>query len=191
MVGEFSLAQSVKNLDAAALVAVELWVRSPAWRSGLRICHCCSCGIDHNNGLDSVPGLGTSICCQCGHKNKMKENKKPRWLGPRVAFTNQNTWCWVCRYNVAKNSLSIQRHLSWEMKIGPCMGELSNLERTITTLLGSKSASPLLPYFEKRRLRKLIWRSSALYLNILWNKMANYQQEPAYKTAHKSLSLAF
>ena len=34
----------------------------PLWHSGLRIGHCCSCGIGQSCSLDSIPGLGTSIC---------------------------------------------------------------------------------------------------------------------------------
>ena len=37
-------------------------VQSPAWSSGLRIRHCCSCGVGHSNGLDSAHGLRTSRC---------------------------------------------------------------------------------------------------------------------------------
>jgi len=35
------------------LVSEEVPVRSPAWQSGLRIQHCCSCGIGHGCGSDS------------------------------------------------------------------------------------------------------------------------------------------
>ena len=32
------------------------------WHSGLKIWHCCSCGIGLSCGLDSVPSLDNSIC---------------------------------------------------------------------------------------------------------------------------------
>ena len=44
------------------LVSVEMAVRSSALHSGLRIQHCCSCGVGCSSSLDSVPGQGTSIC---------------------------------------------------------------------------------------------------------------------------------
>ena len=60
-------AQWVKNLTAAAQVAAEVWIRSPAQLSGLRIWHCCSCS------LESISGPGTSICHGCSHfKNSKK-----------------------------------------------------------------------------------------------------------------------
>ena len=55
------------------LVSVEVLVRSLAWCSGLRIQHCCSCGVSHSSGLHSFPGLGTSICRRCGQKRKKEK----------------------------------------------------------------------------------------------------------------------
>ena len=60
------MVQRVKNL-AAAQFAMEAWVQSPAWHSGLRIQCCCSCGIGHSCDLDLIPGLGISICPGCSH----------------------------------------------------------------------------------------------------------------------------
>ena len=54
-----AVAQQVKNLTSAALVAEEAWVPYPTWHS--------SCNSD------LFPGLGTSICCGCGH---LREKKK-------------------------------------------------------------------------------------------------------------------
>ena len=45
------------------------------WHSGLRIQHCCSCGVDHSCGSNAVPGLGTSIFSGCS-KNKQIKNTK-------------------------------------------------------------------------------------------------------------------
>ena len=40
------------------------------WPSGLRIWHCCGCGKGHSCGLDSIPGLGTSICHGSGRRRR-------------------------------------------------------------------------------------------------------------------------
>ena len=68
-----TVAQWVKNLAAVAWVDAE--VQSPACHSGLRIWCCHGCGIGHSCGLDSVPGLETSVCCGCSHKKKRKKEK--------------------------------------------------------------------------------------------------------------------
>ena len=59
-----AVTQWVKNPTAVAQAAEEAWVRSLAWCGGLKDLalpqlryNCCS--------LDSVPGLGTSICPGC------------------------------------------------------------------------------------------------------------------------------
>ena len=66
------MAQWVKNLTAVARVATEVQVRSPAWYSELK-----GCGVGRqlqvqfigcSYGLDSIPGMGTSICLGCSHK---------------------------------------------------------------------------------------------------------------------------
>ena len=59
----------VKNLTTVAQVTGEVQVQAPAGCSGLRIWHCCSCGAGSGCGSGSIPGLGTSICQGCGHKN--------------------------------------------------------------------------------------------------------------------------
>ena len=65
-------------------------VQSPAQHSGLRIQHCCSCGISHSSGLDSIPGLGTSICQGFGWgKKREKQTKKPeivRFLSGKTSW---------------------------------------------------------------------------------------------------------
>ena len=61
--------------------AVVQWVNNPAclcggtslipslaWCSGLKILYCHSCGTDCSSGLDSIPGLGTSISYGGGQK---------------------------------------------------------------------------------------------------------------------------
>ena len=45
------------------------------WRSGLRIWGCCCYGIGHSCSLDSIPGLGTSICHGDSQKKKGKKLK--------------------------------------------------------------------------------------------------------------------
>ena len=60
------MVQWVKNLNAVAQVAEETQVRSMAQCSGLKdpaLLQCCR--------MDSVPGLGMSICCRCGGKKRM------------------------------------------------------------------------------------------------------------------------
>ena len=53
-----------------AWVTAEVQVLSLAGCSELRSRCCCSCGIGHSCGSDSIPGLGSSICCRCGQRNK-------------------------------------------------------------------------------------------------------------------------
>ena len=58
------------NIDLWCLGSTGLNVRSPAQHSGLRIQHCCSCGLGRDCGLDLVPGLGTPYAVG---QPKMKE----------------------------------------------------------------------------------------------------------------------
>ena len=46
------------------------WVPSLAQCNGLKDLALLGCSVGHNWGSDSVPCLGTSICCGCGHKIK-------------------------------------------------------------------------------------------------------------------------
>ena len=57
----------VKNPTAVAQVSAEVRVEFPAQHSGLKDRCCCGCSIVCRYGLDSSPGLGTSICCGCSH----------------------------------------------------------------------------------------------------------------------------
>lgn len=72
------MSQLVKNLIAAACVAMEAWVQTLAWGSGLKdlvllqLWYNCSCGVGCCCGLDSISDLGTSMCYKCGHKKKRK-----------------------------------------------------------------------------------------------------------------------
>ena len=52
--------------------------------NGLRTQHCCSCGVVHSCGSNSVPGLGTFTCHECGQKYK-QTNKKPGRLLPEIS----------------------------------------------------------------------------------------------------------
>ena len=53
--------------------------RFDPWCSLLRIWHCHSCGIGCRCSLDSIPGLGNSICCGCGvaKKKLLWNNSQP------------------------------------------------------------------------------------------------------------------
>ena len=53
------------------------------WCSGLKIQHCCSCGIGYSCSLDLIPGPGTSI------SHGRAKNKQ----------TNKQTWCKGKTYN--------------------------------------------------------------------------------------------
>ena len=59
------------------LVSVALRAQPLAQHGGLKIpcCHCCSCGVGHSYGSDSVPGPGTSICQGCSQKKQTKQNQ--------------------------------------------------------------------------------------------------------------------
>ena len=54
-------------------VVAGTWVRSPTWYSRLKIQCCYICGIVCSCSSDSIPGLGTSICCQEAKKEKKKK----------------------------------------------------------------------------------------------------------------------
>ena len=55
------MAQGVKDLTAAAPVAEWRGFNPQPGYGGLRIWHCHSCGAGCSGGLDSIPGLGTSM----------------------------------------------------------------------------------------------------------------------------------
>ena len=76
-------------VSAAALVSASAWVPSLAWCSGLRIWHCCCCGVVCGCGLDLIPRPGTSICLSCGQKKtktKTKKEKKNPLHSLRMSF---------------------------------------------------------------------------------------------------------
>lgn len=72
--------------SAVAQFTGELWVRSLARQSGLKIQRC------HSNGLYSIFGQGTSICCECGQKREKKKNihiyKEREWKHTHVHTSN-------------------------------------------------------------------------------------------------------
>ena len=57
--------------------AAGVWVPSSAGHGGFRIQSCFTCGIGHNSGLDSVPGLGTP-CAVGWPKKKTIKNQKTK-----------------------------------------------------------------------------------------------------------------
>ena len=72
------MAQWVKD----GIVSVVVQVLFLAWGSGLRIWHCCGCGIGSNCTLDSNPGLETSICLR--YSRETNKNQKPKTKTPRI-----------------------------------------------------------------------------------------------------------
>ena len=58
---------------------------------GLRIWHCCSCGVGCSCSSDSIPGLGTSICCECGKKEAGKSGRAGREVPGRRALARHNS----------------------------------------------------------------------------------------------------
>ena len=65
---------TVAQCDWQCLGSAGTQAGSQAQYSGLRIRHCCSCGLGCNYGSDLIPGLGTSICLGVA-KNEKKERK--------------------------------------------------------------------------------------------------------------------
>ena len=61
------MVQWVKNLTAAAQVALEVQVHSLAQGSGFKDLALLQLRVICNCGLDSVLGPGTSVCRGCGH----------------------------------------------------------------------------------------------------------------------------
>ena len=69
------MVQLVKNPTKGALVAVEMWVQSPARPSGLKDLVLLWVWRGHSCGSDSIPGPGTSKCLKFGHKIKKERNQ--------------------------------------------------------------------------------------------------------------------
>ena len=74
------MAQWVKNPIAVAWVAVEVQVLSPAWHSGLKDWHCCSCSIGCSYSLDSISGLGTFHTLRVWPLKKFREFLMAQWV---------------------------------------------------------------------------------------------------------------
>ena len=73
------MVQGVKNPTAAALIAAEAQVRSPAGHSGLKDQCCCSCGIGCKCGSDLILGSGTP------HAGGAAIKQRRRYLGLKVS----------------------------------------------------------------------------------------------------------
>ena len=64
-----------KESAAMAWVTLEVWVPSLAWHSGLKdpmwpqLCVVCNCGVN------SIPGLGTSLCHWSSHKTDKQKGR--------------------------------------------------------------------------------------------------------------------
>ena len=68
------MVQWVKNPPAVAQVIVEVQVKILSQTQS--IWHCCSKSVGYSCGSDSLPGLGTSICCRCNYKKREKLSKQ-------------------------------------------------------------------------------------------------------------------
>ena len=70
-----------------------IWEVPAVWCSGLRIQHCCSCGIGCSWGSDSIPGLGPPTCCECGQKRQkyyLKRHKIYIYVSISIAIQGIN-----------------------------------------------------------------------------------------------------
>ena len=79
--GVSALAQWVKNLTAGAPVTAGVQVQY----SGLKG------SSDRSLGLDSIPGLGTSICCRCSHKTKKNKKQKQTQTHQNIRLLSRTT----------------------------------------------------------------------------------------------------
>ena len=70
------MVQWVRNLTVVAQVTVVVVVQYPNQHSGLKDLVCGSHSLHGPCGLDSIPSLGTSICCGCGQKFFLKRKIK-------------------------------------------------------------------------------------------------------------------
>ena len=67
------MAQGIKD-PSGCLCGIVGSVPGPVlWLKDLMLPHC---GLGRSCNLDSVPGLGTSICHGCGHKKKKKKHEQ-------------------------------------------------------------------------------------------------------------------
>ena len=64
---EFTVASSESRVQHFLCGGVGLILGPVLWLR-IQLCHSC--------GSDLIPGLGTSICCGCGHLKKKKKKKK-------------------------------------------------------------------------------------------------------------------
>ena len=72
-------------------------VQSLVWHSGLRIWHCCTCGLGHNFGSDLIPGLGTPYASGQPKKRKIVASKartsdKVVWVEEEAGFWWDRSW---------------------------------------------------------------------------------------------------
>ena len=88
---------------------MRMQVRTLASLSGLRIQRCCEvwCRLQTWLGSpvavaqvgscssDSVPSLGTSICCRCGHKRQNKQRKNNNQKSPQKAQNPKQKKTWL------------------------------------------------------------------------------------------------
>ena len=78
-----------KELDCRVWGASEAWVQSVAQHRVKELavwqlwCH-------HICSLDSIPGLGVSICSRCGHKTKKKKKKKFKYSESKKQDMDKN-----------------------------------------------------------------------------------------------------
>ena len=74
-------APSGAQWDQQSLGSTGTWVRSPAWHRGLKIQHCCLCGLGQDSGLYLIPGLGDPSAVGWPKKEKRKKRKKKKSEG--------------------------------------------------------------------------------------------------------------
>ena len=98
---------------AATQVTADAWVWLLAWCRRLRI-H--GWGIGSSHGLDSFPGLGTSIYCRYGHK--VKQTKE--YVLPSVCYHTSKSLC-----HHQTSVLNLYPSMSYLLQIDNCYSSLA------------------------------------------------------------------
>ena len=149
---------AVGQWSGLSLLAKPVWSLAEVWQGGLRIWCCCSCG------LDSIPGLETSICCRCSEKERKKNVYVYiyKWVISRL-FSSKVDKFWGLDY-LYKNMLPIWGPCEWK-ELFFQVWMIIGLEKKLLVVVYLK-ALPLFGYF--CFFRELRWERKGILCSSVW-----------------------